>query len=348
MSHLKERPEKNCLNCNAVVHGKYCHVCGQENLHPEESVWHLITHVFNDITHFDGKFFSTLKYVILRPGFLSREYKAGRRASYLNPVRMYVFTSAIFFLIFFSVTEVGGVKMIKRTYNGKSEKEILAMKPAEFDSFTLDINDGKRPLTREEFKNFTDSAGKKGGLHFAGSNFKDIHEYDSLVKTGEESGGWLSRKMALKELEMREKYNNDQDKILSAFTSNLVHSFPQILFISLPLFALALKLLYYRRKEYYYVSHAIFGIHFYVFIFIMMFVMLLFNKLYNFSDWSIFLYLIGLCGLLIYFYLYKAMRNFYQQRRAKTILKYLLLNIATIFIIALLFVVFIFFSLLKM
>ena len=103
MSHAQERARKNCLNCNAQVHGRFCQICGQENLEPQESFWHLVTHFFNDITHFDGKFFSSLKLLFFHPGFLSAEYKRGRRSSYLNPVRMYVFTSFLFFLVFFSV-----------------------------------------------------------------------------------------------------------------------------------------------------------------------------------------------------------------------------------------------------
>ena len=102
MSHLKERKEKICLNCGAEVQGRYCGVCGQENIEPKESAWHLVTHFFNDITHFDGKFFSTVKYLLLKPGFLTAEYVRGRRARYLHPIRMYVFTSAFFFLIYFS------------------------------------------------------------------------------------------------------------------------------------------------------------------------------------------------------------------------------------------------------
>lgn len=102
MSHLAERKDKICLNCNAQVLDRYCHICGQENIEPKESVWHLVTHFFNDITHFDGKFFTSLKHLLFRPGFLPQEYERGRRMSYLNPIRMYVFTSALFFLMFFS------------------------------------------------------------------------------------------------------------------------------------------------------------------------------------------------------------------------------------------------------
>ena len=101
MSHIQQRKEKDCLNCGTNVIGKYCHNCGQENIEPKESAWQLISHFINDVTHFDGKFFSTLKDLLFKPGFLSTEYMKGRRASYLNPVRMYLFTSFIFFLIFF-------------------------------------------------------------------------------------------------------------------------------------------------------------------------------------------------------------------------------------------------------
>ncbi len=80
MSHLLQRKEKNCLNCGTTVIGKYCHVCGQENIEPKESVWHLVSHFFNDITHFDGKFFTSLKDLVFKPGFLSKEYMNGKKS----------------------------------------------------------------------------------------------------------------------------------------------------------------------------------------------------------------------------------------------------------------------------
>ncbi len=345
MSHLKERTEKNCLNCNAVVHGRYCHMCGQENLKPEETTWHLISHFFNDITHFDGKFFSTLKYLIFKPGFLSREYKAGRRASYLNPVRMYVFTSAIFFLIFFSVTHVGD-NVVKRTYNGKSVEDIQKMSPQAFEAFTKKLNDGKS-MTRAEFQYFRDTVDKKSGLHFATEHYNSKAQYDSLLKSGKVKDNWIERKLQYKEFEMNEKYHGNQNEIVKAFINNLFHSFPQMLFLSLPLFALMLKLLYKRHKDFYYVSHAIFSIQYYVFVFIMMLLIILLQQINEGLHISILDWLCIGIFFLVFFYLYKAMRNFYRQRRAKTILKFVLLNLMMVFVIALLFIVFTFFSLLK-
>ena len=109
VSHSKIRSEKICLNCGTETTGRYCPACGQENIEPKQSVWHLITHFFSDITHFDGKFFVTVKDLFVKPGFLSREICRGRRVSYLDPIRMYIFTSAIFFLIFFSMINVKNV-----------------------------------------------------------------------------------------------------------------------------------------------------------------------------------------------------------------------------------------------
>src|SRR5882757_7529952 len=96
------RHDNTCLNCGATVEERFCTRCGQENLEPKESIGHIIGHFFADITHFDSKLFITLKDLILRPGFLTREYVAGRRMSYLNPIRMYIFISAIFFLALFA------------------------------------------------------------------------------------------------------------------------------------------------------------------------------------------------------------------------------------------------------
>ncbi len=123
MSHLPERKERNCLNCGTIVQGRYCQVCGQENTEPKESFWHMITHFLSDITHFDGKFFSTIKVLFRKPGQLTKEYLAGRRVAYLHPVRMYVFTSAFFFLIFFTFFKLDNSDASVPTINGKIAKD---------------------------------------------------------------------------------------------------------------------------------------------------------------------------------------------------------------------------------
>lgn len=346
-----ERKEKNCLNCGATVVGRYCHVCGQENLEPKESIWHLASHFFNDITHFDGKFFTTLKDSILKPGFLSKEYMLGKRTSYLNPVRMYIFMSAIFFLIFFSFLHTYNDSPIKIAMNGKTIEQINKMDSASFAKFTAHINkeDGKPaiPMTRTEFKKYTDSTLPVSGLHLSGSKYKSKKEYDSVLATGGKKNNWFERKLIYKDLELNEKYHNNSKEILNALSATLLHSLPQMLFVSLPFLALILKLLYIRRKQFYYVSHFIFSIHLYVFLFIAILIMLCISKLNEALNWRVLSLLHALLGFGLFVYSYLALKNFYQQGWAKTLIKFLLLVFLFFIMIGLLFVILVFFSLFK-
>ena len=320
MSHLPQRKEKNCLNCGTTVIGKYCHNCGQENIESRESFWQLVSHFFNDITHFDGKFFSTLKDLLFKPGFLSKEYMNGRRATYLNPVRMYIFTSFMFFLIFFSVYHFTDSEIQDKGFEikGKTEQAI----------------------------NSKDSLNPLPGITVFGQKplYNSRAQYDSALKSGTVKDGWLQRNLTYKSIEINNKYQNQQAKFFNDFINSLLHHFPQMLFISLPLVALLLKLLYIRHKRFYYVAHAIFSIHFYIFVFIAMLLIMGISRIEDVLKWNWLNYINGTISIIIIFYLYKAMRNFYKQRRAKTVLKYLLFSFTFFFIIVFLFVFFAFVS----
>ena len=384
MSHLKERKEKICLNCKADLYGRYCHVCGQENLEPKETVWHLVEHFFNDITHFDGKFFSTVKYLLKKPGFLSKEYMIGRRASYLNPIRMYVFTSAIFFIILFSTTSSDKVMHVNETpevkkglpalvaEKSKLEKSFAAEKDeedkadlgkslkklntelAEIKKIYGDTTTrvfGKSDLNLLYAQSISDSLKTQGvpanvqdkidkairaqqrqddgGTNmFDLGSFKTVEQYDSSEKALPDSlrDGWFTRIMKRKFISVGEEYRRDKKGYKEHFAENFLHSFPKILFFSLPFFALILNMLYFRHKQYYYVDHGIFTIHLYCANFILILVMVLLSKLTDVVDWEWLGILAGflIFGLWIYMliYLYKAMRGFYKQGRAKTFLKY--------------------------
>jgi hypothetical protein len=327
------------------VYGRFCHICGQENLEPAESVWHLITHFFNDITHFDGKFFSTLKLLLLKPGFLSAEYKCGRRNRYLNPVKMYVFTSFIFFLVFFSVYHVDE-NFIKETVGNSTVEAANAMDSASFSRFTRSINGGK-PMTRKQFNHFLDSTRKSSRITLGNRKFKNRGEYDSLIKAGEIKDGWITKKFRHKVFEINEKYPNNQQEIFRNLSNILMHNFPQMLFVSLPLFALFLQLLYFRHKSFYFVSHAIYTVHLYIFYFIVLLSIIILNKYGGYLHWDWLQWLGGSLILLLFVYEYRAMRNFYGQGRGKTLLKFFLAGMWRFLVLILLFIVFLFLSILK-
>jgi Protein of unknown function (DUF3667) len=354
VSHSPERKEKNCLNCGTSLYGRFCHICGQENLEPRESFWHLVSHFFNDITHFDGKFFTTLKDLLFKPGFLSREYIAGRRASYLNPIRMYVFTSAIFFLLFFSFFYSEADTEVTSTINGKTIAQINAMDSAAFATFTAHINrddDDKPglPMTREVFDKFKDSVTTYSGIHIlTGQGFRSKGQYDSLLASGARKDNWIERQFTYKEIAINEKYHHNPKEIGKAFQESILHSIPQMLFISLPLLALILKLLYIRRrKEFYYVSHGIFSLHLYIFLFINMLLLFSMSKLNHALHWKLISFISTLLTISLFVYTYLALKNFYKQRWLKTFFKLLLIFILFAIVIGLLFLVFILFSLFK-
>ena len=352
MSHLKERKEKNCLNCNAEIQGRYCHVCGQENIEPKETVWHLIAHFFQDITHFDGKFFATVKYLITKPGFLSKEYMVGRRAAYVNPIRLYIFTSAFFFLLFFTFFNSGKVEVTSNTLiNKKTLTEIVKMDSASFADFTRDINreDEKpdKPMTRAEFQTYLDTTVFASNSQIITSKYQTRQQYDSALKAGK-SDNWIERTFIDKMIDINNKYKGRKIDAFRDFKALLLHSLPQLLFISLPLLALLLKLIYIRRKNFYYVNHGIFSLHLYIFIFIALVAIFGLDELNSGLHWWIINAVIFLLYLSLFFYEYKAMRNFYKQRRAKTITKFILLNFMFLVVLSLLFSIFVFFSFLKL
>lgn len=332
MSHARHRKENNCLNCGTEVVGKFCHNCGQPNIEPKETLWQLINHFFADITHFDGKIFSSLRLVILKPGFLSRQYILGKRMSYLNPIRMYLFVSAIFFLIFFSIVKINPATISI----GITDNDIDKMDSVRFKKFSKALNNGKllsRDEAKKRNKQFTISPG----------NYKTKAQYDSALHAGKKHN-WVERQLIYKEIELNEKYNHDSNTISAAIINKLVHTIPQMLFVLLPLFALVLKLLYIRRKQFYYVDHAIFTLHFYIFVFIDMLVIFGVGKLFDWLHWRLLKYLITVLIIAIFFYLYKALRNFYKQRRAKTIFKFIILLFMFFIIFLFLFIALFFLS----
>jgi len=297
MSHNKERAEKTCLNCGTQLYGRYCHLCGQENIEPKENFTHLVNHFFQDVTHFDGKFFSTLKLLLFKPGFLSKEYLKGKRADYLHPVRMYIFTAFVFFLVLFSSRQPMHVVAI-------DNKNVVAPK----DKVVFQSMDS----TRSFFN-----------LDFSGQP-ATVKEYDSLQSKlpVQKRDNWFVSSLVKKSILL------GGEEFEKEIVENFTHDIPKMMFVFLPLVALVLQLLYIRRrKEFYYVSHGIFVIHFYIAAYILMLVSLLFGLLQSISHWRIFGLFQVISILAIFFYLYKAMRNFYYQSRGKTILKFLIFSL---------------------
>lgn len=89
-----------CKNCQAVLYGKYCSRCGEKvYTEHDKSILHLLEEGFHFVTHFEGTFFTTLKYLFTKPGKLSEDYCEGIRKPLFKPLSLF-FLLVVIYLIF--------------------------------------------------------------------------------------------------------------------------------------------------------------------------------------------------------------------------------------------------------
>jgi hypothetical protein len=154
---------------------------------------------------------------------------------------------------------------------------------------------------------------------------------------------WIARKMNIRAIELDEKYKDDTtgNRLATDFAQSFNDNFSKVLFCLLPIFALLLKILYFR-KDFYYSEHLIFTLFYYNFFYLAAILKLLLT----------YIPLIGgflKPGIIIWMliYLLIAFKRMYQQNWRKTALKYflfmftfsfcLLLGVAANFLISLLY-----------
>lgn len=305
-AHLHLRKENECLNCGTALIGPYCHTCSQANVEPKESVWHLIGHFIEDLTHFDGKFFSSLKYLIIKPGYLSEQYVRGKRVSYLNPIRMYLFISAIVLLIISST-------IFTPSRNTAYMEHIR-------DSVLYNSKVGPEEVHTENYI-------EKGNSFYALSFYKPYlyggaKAYDSLHKNDKYPQSWLDRFAGRTFASAAYTYARGPNEFMNRFRERMVHSFSKIFFISLPIFAFILWLVYIRRRNtFYYVSHVIFALHFYCIAFLLILLIAFMVSADSIPALPVVAVIIS-----VFVYLYIAMLRFYKQGWFKTLIKFFIVS----------------------
>jgi hypothetical protein len=351
VSHQPERKEKDCLNCGADVLGPYCQNCGQKNIVVHQSFWQMLTHFVYDIFHFDGKFFDTLKRLLFRPGLVPKEYVQGRRLSYLDPIRMYLFTSAVFFLVFYSIIDLeGSVDFDNNRIMSKEERfEASARIYAAESSFASDsatkkklallLDTAKTVKLEKVHTNAATDSSNVIMLHNKPYLISPLNDSMSLSESFGEND-WVERRLNSKWKTYKQKYGDDVNKMMQDTLNRFLHWFPYILFVSLPVFALILKLLYRRRKYYYYSDHAVFTLYHYIFSFILLLLFWSFEALHQNTGWGLFNFLQSLLVIAWPIYLFFAVKRFYAQSWGKTFIKFLLLNILGLLSIILIFALF--------
>jgi hypothetical protein len=358
--HLRE--QRNCLNCGNTVDQRFCSNCGQENIEPRQTFGHLVAHFFEDLTHYEGKFWETLRYLFFRPAFLSKEFIAGKRSKYLPPVRLYIFASFITFLLTAIIPDAPSSDhndgeehpaseiimdsiAANRRRDSLMEAAIISRIPGK-DSIDSIVNRStSRPSTSigvSDLLSFDDM----DGVSYKG--IKNKHELDSTKQarsTTDDPMWLLDYKIAKKVIELHRYPPKIQ---LELFGKALKSNFPKTLFLYMPLFALLLRL-FHKRKNWIYFDHGIFTLHYFSFLLLSFLLMMVSLEAMNWVeylfpslDWLN--YLVGglLIGGLTFFYpyyLFRAHRKMYGESQGISMLKTWAILTLNFFLLMVLFVV---------
>ncbi|MFB6454458.1 DUF3667 domain-containing protein [Chitinophaga sp. Hz27] len=256
------RQKKNCLNCGKHVHDRYCSHCGQENVAPHETFGHLVKHFVSDLFHYDSRFLLTIKYLFTKPGFLTREYREGRRVTYVNPINLYVFTSFIFFFIY--IAWITHPKERPKKHDPEDGKKGVQLGY---------FND----LTRLERKvlpgvQLKDAAAIRNyNLLEKIATVTTVEEFDAIHQQLPDSlqlSGW-AKVLTRAEAGALKHYSSNEEKERD-YQEGYYHNFPKVMLLCLPLFAWFLKIIYIRNKQWLYVDHAIFTLHVHGFLYIVL------------------------------------------------------------------------------
>lgn len=277
-----------CLNCNAVVSGNFCQNCGQETHLHKASAREFLHEFVGHYVALEGRLWGTMGRLLFRPGALTNEYVAGRRVRFVQPLRLYLTLSILFFALLklSNSVNIPVVDDAPAAVAGAAHTSEPASEPA-----------SKAPAATGPAKAAT--AGEAGP--------DDINIDNASIDA------WFKRFPTLHhQWQLFEKLPAAEK---SKVFSNGVHHFaPYAMFCLMPIFALYLKILFLGSGRRY-GEHLLFALHTNAFAFVMFgAIMLANNGLLTFALW---VWLLG--------YLPWAMRRVYQRSRAGTLWRWLLL-----------------------
>lgn len=316
--------EEYCLNCQTALQGKFCQECGQKAFLHKENFFYLVYEFVADYFHFDGKFFKTLKKLFTQPGAITKEYMMGKRKTYLNPIQMYIFVSAIFFIVFSNITislthadaTLTPELMIANYYKAKAQRDSISK---------------HTPYSSEIDFSLSDLGFTVNGCVFTTAQYDSIE--NSLPKNKREN--WLYKKIHKRMLLVNDRTVDPHIIADEEYPKALLKSLPKAFFILLPVFALILWL-FYRKTPY--VDHIIFSLHYHIigFIFLLFFFSLVYFEII--MDVEKYVFIAVMIGL--FAYLLASAKRVFQQSFFITLIKTIGISLlyGTIFIFTMLLV----------
>src|SRR6059058_3034731 len=254
----------HCENCGAELQGHWCAQCGQPAIEYRRSFRYVVTDLLNEFLNWDSKFFTTIALLILKPWRLTNEFLAGKRVRYVNPLRLYLLASILFFFavnygardLRFEPGKLGSkdraeleADLKKADLPPAAREELQALlresSPSPAPSPTADVaSPSPAPETGRERVEY----GKIGERPFV--------VFDSKAKSATPFERWIEGRA-------KEKMGEHGTK-MGLFIATLFSNLPYMMLCCIPLFAFVLKILYIRRHIFY-IDHLIYALHIHTF-----------------------------------------------------------------------------------
>ncbi|MDO5971167.1 DUF3667 domain-containing protein [Flavivirga aquimarina] len=294
---------ETCKNCENLFEEtfRFCPHCGQQ-AKDDLTVGVLFYNTISNYFSFDARFFKSFFPLLFKPGYLARKFVEGKRLMYLHPAQLYLFVSVVFFFLLSTTIVRNQVQSLDTELKKTIKKPLISdsiqlrnqkiIDSIKLDSLLSPISEKGIPGIKAEEMKILDSViksstSKKSEFSF-GINEKQI---DSLVAIGvpnnviykamgmSDDAGYITKKFYTQTLKFYKQRNGGQ--ILQAIYDTI----PISLFILLPIFALILKLLFYRRGSYAY--HLVFSFYYFSFLFTVFSLILIANNFFEVPDWII-------------------------------------------------------------
>jgi len=334
-------PLTHCENCGADLKGHWCAKCGQPAIEYRRSFRYVVSDLLNEFLNWDSKFFTTIALLIVKPWRLTNEFLAGKRVRYVNPLRLYLLASILFF---FAVNygakgiridptkfpeekraEVAAAIADKRDEieaelkkeNLTSEQRRKAQKALEY--LTKPTSSATTTATPEETPSPSAAPGASPTAESGQQKYGPVGNRPFVVFDDAKSTTPFERWI---EGRAKEKMGEQGTK-MGLFISTLLSNLPYMMLCCIPLFALVLKLLYIRRRRFY-IDHLIYALHIHSFFYAaVMLIVLLTIGLTRFTPGAIAGWLIALLWIAFVTQIFLSIRYVYRQGWFFSILKFL-------------------------
>lgn len=316
---------RGCSNCIQQFESYYpfCPYCGQKAGN-QLTLNVLFNNTISNYFSVDARFFKSFIPLMVKPGYLPKQFITGRRLMYLHPAQMYLFISIIFFFLFSFVSrekvediDSAIIKDIEQSHVlrdsiKKSSRNVTAIQYP----IKSGLNNKDQLIMTDQQQKEVQELVEKVEKNSSNSIFNiaiNEMEIDSMITAGA-SDEELYRKMGMKADDgyfTKRMYKQilkffktkSGGSILQAF----LDSIPLAMFILLPIFALILKLFYFNKGRF--VHHLVFTFYFFAFLFSVFSLLVIANLIWkDFPGW-----IMTLTMFSTFFYLFFGVKRLYGQ-----------------------------------